>query len=607
MGIQNSKDDQPIETGNCNCAQGSFVPAAVDNFVINVFFDGTGNNKENTYLRLDDEETPQSQRMIALDREIKKVSREYDDLRKKAAGNSRTRDNISQDIGHSQGGFDYGKHTDDQNKKVIELSKELEALRKERENLGEIGNTHLADNKSYSNEFTNVALLEMSSVVDKEITYNVYIEGAGTKQLEHDKTEGLGFAMGDTGVILRVGEAFEKIQDIIDEAKKANKEPNEITLNVFGFSRGSFYARHFCVQAKTMPLSQEEQDVMEKVYQQSVSEHPDYKFKQAEALGEVLARGKLLLTPDKINIRFVGIYDTVSSYGVLDHYDDPSEIEMSIGKKEDIYRVVHLTAQDEFREHFPLTPVYTALNDGIAVEMSFPGAHSNIGGSYTDHFPEEHHYLSWGTIELTKKKGYPGEIHWDWWVRRGYYNNPEQLKVWYQKRTTMEMTEKHNLNGVVMGYRTIRHHYQYVHLKSMKYCAEELGKLTFDPNQNREYKERKQWFEDQKGSDGVLAKMDGKIQAFVKENLCENGQKKFHTRDALSTPEEKRYFYNTYICNSLYPQPSPYGPNLKKSQLKKGLDPYEEASRLAGVENEGTNKNQTDYGLPQRRIVTSGG
>ena len=169
----------------------------------------------------------------------------------------------------------------------------------------------------------------------------------------------------------------------------------------------------------------------------------------------------------------------------------------------------------------------------------------------------------------------------------------------------MEMNENHQLNGVVMGYRKIRHHYQYVHLNSMKYCVEEFGKLIFDMK-NEEVFERNQWFEDQKNNDNVLAKMDEKIQEFVKENAYEKGEKKFLIRDALSTSEEQRYFYNNYICNSLYPQPSPYGPNFLR-QAKFGLDPYEEFAVLAGVENEGTNKNQTDYGLPQRRIVTSGG
>lgn len=603
-GIENIQDNQPIAVGIGNCTKDSCVEKELENFVINVFFDGTGNNRYNTYLRLD-EKNPKAQEIIKLDREIAKIQRDYDQARTVAAGASK----MASDIPKGQRmGIDLDQWSDDLNKKSFELKNKLEELRQQKEALGDTGNTHFANNKSYSNEFTNVALLEMSSKVDKKTSYNLYIEGAGTKKLEDDQTSGLGFAMGETGVIARVGEAFKEIQEIINEAKKANKEPNKITLNVFGFSRGSFYARHFCVQAKTVPLSKKEQRERELEYAQFLASGAlDYKLKQAEALEKILARGKLQLTPEKINIRFVGIYDTVSSYGVFDHYDDPSEIEMSIGKKEEIFKVVHITAQDEFREHFPLTPVYTALNDGIAIEMSFPGAHSNIGGSYTDHFLEEHHYLSWGTRELTKKEGFPGEIHWEWWVQRGYYQNPENLKVWHRKIKLMTMNEDHQLNGVVMGYRTIRHHYQYVHLNSMKYCAEEFGKLTFDLEQNREYKERNQWFEDQKNNDDVLAKMDEKIQEFVKENAYEKGEKKFLIRDALSTPEEKRYFYNHYICNSLYPQPSPYGKNLIPGKIKRGLDPYEESAILAGVENEGTNKNQTDYGLPQRRIVTSGG
>ena len=595
-GIENTQDDQPIAVGIGNCTKDSYVEAELENFVINVFFDGTGNNRDNTYLRLQDDKHPESQEIIALDREIAKTQREYDAARQLATGYTEMAENIPKTPWLN---VDTEKLRDDAIKDSIKIKDQLEKYRAKKQafiDAGKVGKTSLANNKSYSNEFTNVALLEMSSKVDDEITHNIYIEGAGTRWLENDQTSGLGFAKGETGVIKRVGEAFEQIQEKINIAKKVNKEPCRITLNVFGFSRGAFYARVFCVWVKKQVIVKEERGGLA------------YGMNTASLSEIEIERLKLNFSINSININFVGIYDTVSSYGVFNHYNDPEEIEMNPGKQEGIYKLVHITAQDEFREHFPLTPVYTALNDGIAIEMSFPGAHSNIGGSYTDHFPEEHHYLSWGTRELTKKKGFPGEIPWDWWVQRGYYQYPENLKLWHQKRTMMAMDENHQLNGVVMGYRTIRHHYQYVHLNSMKFCAEEFGKLIFDLEQNREYKERNQWLEDQKVNDNVLAKTDKEIQKFIKENAYETGQKIFHlAKDASLETEERKYFYKHYICNSLYPQPSPYGPNLQAAQAKRGLDPYEEFTILAGVENEGTNKNQTDYGMPQRRIVTSGG
>ena len=44
-------------------------------------------------------------------------------------------------------------------------------------------------------------------------------------------------------------------------------------------------------------------------------------------------------------------------------------------------RAVHYTAMDEHRRFFPITHLNTEKLKN-AIELSFPGAHSDIGGSY---------------------------------------------------------------------------------------------------------------------------------------------------------------------------------------------------------------------------------
>ena len=196
-GIENTQDDQPIAVGIGNCTKDSCVEAELENFVINVFFDGTGNNKENTYLRLDDEEHPESQQIIALDREIAKTQRDYDQSRVAAAVAAAGASTMASDIPKGQRmGVDLDQWSDDLNKKSLELKNKLEELRQQKEALGDPRNTHLAKNKSYSNEFTNVALLEMASKVDKKISHNLYIEGAGTKKIRRRPDQWFRFCSG---------------------------------------------------------------------------------------------------------------------------------------------------------------------------------------------------------------------------------------------------------------------------------------------------------------------------------------------------------------------------------------------------------------------------
>lgn len=87
----------------------------------------------------------------------------------------------------------------------------------------------------------------------------VYIEGIGTKAGEKDSLLGSGTGRGDTGVAGRVQFAFDRISVIIDDLLKENpdSEISSLTFDTFGFSRGAAAARHFSnevVRCKQGPL-----------------------------------------------------------------------------------------------------------------------------------------------------------------------------------------------------------------------------------------------------------------------------------------------------------------------------------------------------------------
>ena len=78
----------------------------------------------------------------------------------------------------------------------------------------------------------------------------IYVEGEGTDKHQEDDTMGYAFGAGDTGIPAKVNKAFQKIKEGIDVLKKNNSIAkdqfvNEIDLTVFGFSRGAAAARNF--------------------------------------------------------------------------------------------------------------------------------------------------------------------------------------------------------------------------------------------------------------------------------------------------------------------------------------------------------------------------
>lgn len=224
-------------------------------------------------------------------------------------------------------------------------------------------------NTSYGNDNTNVDKLEKAYLRDNCCHYySVYVEGIGTKNPDKNDDETLSYygdftrgqakGKGETGL-------FEKVEkgclDIAGRLKKENEiSISTLYLDVFGFSRGAAAARIF---------------VNEMIKKKVKGDKRTYDFGY---LGKAFKELGYKTNPIRIKIRFLGLYDTVSSYG--DNVFDDIDVDKVPLKIPNVGFTVHLTAEDEHRINFPLTNIASAGSNSI--ELSLPGVHSDIGGGY---------------------------------------------------------------------------------------------------------------------------------------------------------------------------------------------------------------------------------
>ncbi|RZK30243.1 MAG: hypothetical protein EOO63_07235 [Hymenobacter sp.] len=324
-----------------------------------------------------------------------------------------------------------------------------------------LNNPHIMQVKdgesSYANSLSNVAIMEVLNnrreVAEREVS--VYVEGIGTQDFEEgglkrdskgqplkdknghpirltDKENGndagVGYAVGSgpTGITSKVIKGIRLLRSEIAKAYKPGKKGREyikkIIVDVAGFSRGAAAARHF------------------------VSKR------------EALLSGWLDQDAPIVEINFVGLYDTVSSFesvkggiGEAGMYlaslgwvpgpmgiplptnphafstdnifgDDVLQLGLNLGNVPK--RVIHLTAQDEYRENFSLTNINTSLKAHIGLEVSLPGAHSDIGGGYTEGDPKN------PTREMNKEtRRIKNAAEKQQLIHDGWYR-PNQFKPW---------------------------------------------------------------------------------------------------------------------------------------------------------------------------------
>jgi uncharacterized protein (DUF2235 family) len=109
-------------------------------------------------------------------------------------------------------------------------------------------------------------------------------------------------------------------------------------------------------------------------------------------------------------IRFLGIFDTVGSFGVP---GDRSNIGYDLSIPANVQNVRHAIARDEARTLFPLTQI---KGSSSRIEKMFPGVHSDVGGGYGDNKD-----IQYGPLMWMWQEGRSVGVPWD---------RPSELEGW---------------------------------------------------------------------------------------------------------------------------------------------------------------------------------
>ena len=264
------------------------------------------------------------------------------------------------------------------------------------------------NSRNNQSTYSNVAkLYEAYQILNDELSYRgkktttakLYVTGVGTAKkdqagyMEERDTSGTGYYGGyknegaaelaaGGGGAKRIYDAIDKVCKELDAHPYSRSDPKKFAtriIDVFGFSRGAAEARDF----------------VNTFYREKVNvKTKDYK---------------------DVRFNFIGIFDTVGSFGVAgnaidmkpkkeyvgslsesdgfwrqdDHQDDSKYESYNFNlAPASAHTITHMTAHDEVRRNFPLTD---AQGCGHA-EWSLIGVHSDVGGGY-DPKDEETHVL----------------------------------------------------------------------------------------------------------------------------------------------------------------------------------------------------------------------
>jgi hypothetical protein len=393
-----------------------------------IFIDGTLNNKNNTDRRTEHSRKDIKTGKIDYSKSNKTLEDDDDTHYKNIKNKKRIEELLSKKEKTPAEEIEF--------KAIDEKEKYLVASH--RVALNEFGLDRMGTDNSYSNDYTNVA--RMWQCCEQE-EYAIYVPGMGTDNLMRDSQDGFAFGSGQTGIRARVRNACEQVASKVSEKIKNKSKSTvltQITLDVFGFSRGAATARNLVYEVnqdygyakavqKEIPCGVEYREMdgsassrvrriqkMRTAFVDVDNYEIDNSYLIQDQLPKMGHLGYSLLQKTKLEfedlkdveiiVRFVGIYDTVSSYfeqnDVRDHYDDYGNLKDEGGKllkeawsthfNDDVgelhlnnlhcQKVVHFTAKDEHRQNFALTRINQI--QGKYIEKNFPGVHCDIGGAY---------------------------------------------------------------------------------------------------------------------------------------------------------------------------------------------------------------------------------
>ncbi|MGN0236883.1 MAG: T6SS phospholipase effector Tle1-like catalytic domain-containing protein [Lepagella sp.] len=292
-----------------------------------------------------------------------------------------------------------------------DLEKEKEKIIEEIEQLQVDGNidAHTMEEDT-KNAYSNIAIMHsfMNNQLKKKnsLFYNIYIEGSGAENLayNYDRPQwcdrmfyGLGFGVGYTGVASLTIKACDYVYRYLSTKQDRLTEDTQYHFFVFGFSRGATCGRLFSqlvTRAEGTKLKCEDELCK---YSKKCIRADRIAFMESNFLDHIK------INRDNVNVDFLGIYDTVSSIGILqqkDGYENglrhilPDECKSTFHYKnvndyglyintEHTKNVFHICAADEYRENFALVNIGKAVSQGA--EIIIPGCHSDVGGAYVNY------------------------------------------------------------------------------------------------------------------------------------------------------------------------------------------------------------------------------
>ena len=340
-------------------------------------------------------------------------------------------------------------------------------------------------NDSHLNGFSNVAnLYSIYNINEGEYKFAVYVEGIGTAPralidpsqypdnyfyengIYGDSLFGQALGIGAYGVNGKIESACKKIVSILTSIREKYPNPIEIqlTFNVFGFSRGAAAARSFTSRIKSMKgdtvklssvvknaLINSSYNFMQTL-DYTVTEEYDYKV----CLSDLLKESGFDVS-DTMKVEFLGLYDTVSSYGVSFN-DDVKELALTIDKSV-VKKVFQICAADEYRRNFSLTLVN--LNSPEEENYIIPGAHSDIGGGYSENMEEK--YILYRNVH----QNYSSPIVMNYSSYMNYSPNIENIYAGNKTKEELENDGWFDENDIKNGVRYVDNKYCYIALNLM--------------------------------------------------------------------------------------------------------------------------------------------
>lgn len=351
------------------------------------------------------------------------------------------------------------------------------------------------EDDSYTNDYSNVARGFDALDPEAENQVRYYIEGIGTEDKESEMYlwgnlphESILFGTGSRGVMAKVIKGCKKGAENL---KPYAGQDIHLKVNVFGFSRGATAARHFLHVANSpVKIIENSQGIFALSPKNEGSLKDAVKIKKQNELtnsygyfGACLLENNVV--PKKITFNFVGLYDTVASYG-LDHREKKSiggkpiiegdTKQLGLDAVSKAYFTLQIAADNEFRDNFDLTNIDSAGVKGL--QLTLPGVHSDIGGCYVNESKE--------SVDIYQEEG--GQ------VRCEKYRNILIEEGWYQPNQIYVQRLSPHRGGVdaiflLKGERTLFNTYDRVSLNTMFfYSGQEVFGVKYAQKRVEEHK-----------------------------------------------------------------------------------------------------------------------